>query len=39
MSLPVEVEGEKVTAKFENGILELVLPKLETVKRRTIKVE
>jgi len=39
LSLPVEVEGEKVTAKFENGILELVLPKLETVKRRTIKVE
>lgn len=39
LSLPVEVDGEKVKAKFENGILELTLSKLETAKRRTIKVE
>lgn len=39
ISLPAEVEGSKVKAKFENGLLELVIPKLEQSKRHSIKIE
>ncbi|MGH8489285.1 MAG: Hsp20/alpha crystallin family protein [Gammaproteobacteria bacterium] len=38
VSLPVEVKGEEAKASFKDGILELVLPKMKQVKRRTIKV-
>jgi len=37
-SLPVAVDPSKVEATFENGVLSLVLPKAESTKPRTIKV-
>jgi HSP20 family molecular chaperone IbpA len=33
------VKGAEAKATFKDGILELVLPKVEPAKRRTIKVE
>jgi HSP20 family protein len=37
-SLPVAIDPSKVEATFENGVLSLVLPKAESTKPRTIKV-
>ena len=37
-TLPVAIDPTKVDATFENGVLQLVLPKAENVKPRTIKV-
>jgi HSP20 family protein len=37
-TLPVQIDANKVEAKFTNGVLELVLPKAENVKPRSIKV-
>ena len=37
--LPAEVDGSKAKAKFNDGLLELTLPKLEKSKRRSIAVE
>ena len=37
-TLPMQIDPNKVEAKFANGVLELVLPKAENVKARTIKV-
>lgn len=37
-TLPVAIDPTKVDATFENGVLNLVLPKAENVKPRTIKV-
>jgi HSP20 family protein len=37
-SVPVQIDPNKVEAKFTNGVLELVLPKAENVKPRTIKI-
>ncbi len=39
VTLPCSVDSDKSTAKLENGLLELTLPKLEKSKRHTIKVE
>ena len=39
VALPAPVDEEKVTAKFRDGLLELELPKLESAKRRTIKID
>ena len=39
VALPAAVKGEDAKAYFKDGILELVLPKVEPAKRRTIKVE
>ncbi len=39
LTLPEDVNAEGVAAKFENGILELTLPKAAPAKRRTIKVQ
>ena len=39
VALPAAVKGEDAKASFKDGILELVLPKVEPAKRRTIKVE
>ena len=39
VALPVAVKGDQAKAKFENGMLELTLPKVEAARRRTIKVE
>ena len=38
-TLPCEVDGDKAKATFKDGILELTIPKLESSKRHTIKVE
>jgi HSP20 family protein len=37
--LPAAVDGSKAKATFKDGVLELVLPKIEERKRRTIPVE
>jgi HSP20 family protein len=39
ISLPVEVEVEKIKAKYNNGILEIILPKVEKETRKVIKIE
>ena len=39
VTLPAEVNGSKVKAKFENGVLELTFPKLEQSKRHSIKID
>lgn len=37
-TLPVQIDPDKVQATFTNGVLELVVPKADQVKPRTIKV-
>ena len=37
-TLPVQIDPDKVTANFDHGVLELVLPKADQVKPRSIKV-
>ncbi|MCS6771767.1 MAG: Hsp20/alpha crystallin family protein [Kiritimatiellae bacterium] len=37
--LPYEVEADKVQARYENGILRVVLPRKETTKPRRIAIE
>ena len=39
VALPVEVDSEKATAGFKNGILEIVLPKREESRPKEIKIE
>ncbi|KPK38303.1 MAG: heat-shock protein Hsp20 [Gammaproteobacteria bacterium SG8_47] len=39
LTLPTDVDGEKAKAKFERGVLELTLPKIEGSKRRSIKID
>ncbi|MBI3773461.1 MAG: Hsp20/alpha crystallin family protein [Gammaproteobacteria bacterium] len=39
VSLPGDVDVNKATASFKDGLLELTLPKVESSKRRTIKIE
>jgi HSP20 family protein len=38
-SLPVSVDQEKVTARFQNGVLEVQLPKKDQVKPKQIEVD
>jgi HSP20 family protein len=38
IALPVEVDAEMIRAELKDGILEIVLPKLEVAERHTIKV-
>lgn len=38
LALPAEVDGSKVKATYMDGIVEIVLPKAETSKRRKIKI-
>jgi HSP20 family protein len=37
-TLPVQIDPNKVEAHFANGVLELVVPKAESVKPRSIKI-
>jgi HSP20 family protein len=37
-SLPDTVEGEKIAAKYEDGILRVVIPKREELKERTARI-
>jgi len=39
ISLPVEIDVENVKAKYNNGILEIELPKIATRERKIIKIE
>ncbi len=39
LALPGNVDTDKAKATFKDGIMELKLPKIETAKRKTIKVE
>jgi HSP20 family protein len=39
LSLPVSVDADKAEAKFENGILQLTLPKAEAIRPKQIKVD
>ena len=38
-SLPQNVDGEKIEAHYENGVLDLYLPKFQEAKPREIKIE
>jgi HSP20 family protein len=38
VTLPADVDMDKAEAEFEHGVLTLTLPKLETVKPKTIKI-
>ncbi len=37
--IPVEVDMDKIRASYNNGVLEIVLPKTEKAKKKVIKVE
>ena len=39
LALPSGVDSSKAKAKFKDGVLEITLPKVETSKKRTIKLE
>lgn len=39
VTLPAEVDGDNAKAKLKDGVLELILPKLEQSKRRAIKID
>jgi len=39
LSLPTEVDTSKANAHFNNGVLELILPKKEEVKPKQIKID
>lgn len=39
ITLPVNVDATKASAKFKDGMLELTFPKVEAAKRRSIKIE
>lgn len=39
ITLPSDVDMEKIKASYNNGILEITIPKTERTKRRIIKVE
>jgi HSP20 family protein len=39
VALPDNVSSGDATAKFEDGVLELKLPKVEKTKRRTVKID
>ncbi len=39
LALPIEVESEKTSASFKNGVLEIVMPKKAEAKAKEIKVD
>lgn len=38
-SLPSQIDPDKVTAKVKNGVLTIILPKIEEEKKKKVKVE
>jgi HSP20 family protein len=38
LTLPKDVDGQKITAAFKNGVLEISLPKVEEVKPKEIEI-
>lgn len=38
LSLPAQVDSDKAKASFKDGILEIVLPKLEKTQRKSIEI-
>ena len=39
IALPAEIDEEKASAKFKDGVLEMILPKVERSHRRSLKVD
>jgi len=39
IALPVEVDIDKIKATYNNGVLEIVIPKSEKAKKKVIKIE
>jgi len=39
VSLPVEVNEEKIKATFKDGMLEIIMPKIEKAKKQSIKID
>jgi HSP20 family protein len=39
IQLPTDVQPEKVSASFKDGVLEIRLPKTEEVKRKEVKIK
>lgn len=39
VNLPASIDENKVKARFKDGLLEVTLPKLESAKRHTIRIE
>ena len=39
IAIPVEVDVENIKATYNNGVLEVVLPKTEKAKKKVIKIE
>lgn len=39
ITIPMQIQNDKVEASFENGILTLVLPKAEAIKPKQIKIK
>jgi len=39
IAIPVEVDVDKIKATYNNGVLEIVLPKTEKAKKKVIKIE
>ncbi len=39
ITIPAEVDVDKIKARYNNGVLEIILPKTEKAKKKVIKVE
>lgn len=39
MSLPSDVDGTKAASSSKNGVLEVVVPKIEKARRHTVKIK
>ncbi len=39
IAIPTEVDVENIKAKYNNGVLEVIIPKTEKAKKKVIKVE
>ena len=39
IQLPAEVNSEKITASYKNGVLKIVLPKSEEARKKEIKIK